>query len=202
MTVVESRRMRNRITVIILGTVVCGMIGLSFAAVPLYDLFCRVTGFGGTTQIAQVSPELIGKRLMSVRFNSDVSYDVPWHFKPDQLEIKLRIGEVGLAYYTAKNESDKTVLGTATFNVTPPKAGVYFNKVDCFCFEEQVLRPGESAKFPVTFFVDPDIQNDRNLDDVTTITLSYTFFNQGVAALERKLVDDLREDQEVKQRMM
>ena len=198
----ESRRMRNRITVIILGTVVCGMIGLSFAAVPLYDLFCRVTGFGGTTQIAQVSPELIGKRLMSVRFNSDVSYDVPWHFKPDQLEIKLRIGEVGLAYYTAKNESDKTVLGTATFNVTPPKAGVYFNKVDCFCFEEQVLRPGESAKFPVTFFVDPDIQNDRNLDDVTTITLSYTFFNQGVAALERKLVDDLREDQEVKQRMM
>jgi len=201
-TVVESRRMRNRITVIILGTVVCGMIGLSFAAVPLYDLFCRVTGFGGTTQIAQVSPELIGKRLMSVRFNSDVSYDVPWHFKPDQLEIKLRIGEVGLAYYTAKNESDKTVLGTATFNVTPPKAGVYFNKVDCFCFEEQVLRPGESAKFPVTFFVDPDIQNDRNLDDVTTITLSYTFFNQGVAALERKLVDDLREDQEVKQRMM
>ena len=178
------------------------MIGLSFAAVPLYDLFCRVTGFGGTTQVAQVSPELIGKRLMSVRFNSDVSFDVPWRFKPDQLEIKLRVGEVGLAYYTAKNESDKTVLGTATFNVTPPKAGVYFNKVDCFCFEEQVLKPGESAKFPVTFFVDPDIQNDRNLDDVTTITLSYTFFNQGVAALERKLADDLYEGQEVKQRMM
>jgi len=199
---VESRRKRNKLTVIILGTVVCGMIGLSFAAVPLYDLFCRVTGFGGTTQTAQVSPELIGNRLMSVRFNSDVSFDVPWRFKPDQLEMKLHVGEVGLAYYTAKNESDKTVLGTATFNVTPPKAGIYFNKVDCFCFEEQVLRPGESAKFPVTFFVDPDIQNDRNLDDVTTITLSYTFFNQGVAALERKLVDDLHEDQEVKQRMM
>ena len=198
----ESRRKRNKLTVIILGTVVCGMIGLSFAAVPLYDLFCRVTGFGGTTQTAQVSPELIGNRLMSVRFNSDVSFDVPWRFKPDQLEMKLHVGEVGLAYYTAKNESDKTVLGTATFNVTPPKAGIYFNKVDCFCFEEQVLRPGESAKFPVTFFVDPDIQNDRNLDDVTTITLSYTFFNQGVAALERKLVDDLHEDQEVKQRMM
>lgn len=197
---VGTPRRRNRMTVIILGGVVCGMIGLSFSAVPLYDLFCRVTGFGGTTQTAEGAPELIGKRLMSVRFNSDVSHDVPWRFKPDQLEIKLRVGEVGLAFYTARNESNKTVLGTATFNVTPPKAGVYFNKVECFCFEEQVLKPGESAKLPVTFFVDPDIQNDRNLDDVTTITLSYTFFNQGVAAMERKLADD--ENQDAEQRIM
>ncbi len=178
---------RKSTMLVVLGGVVCGMGGLSFAAVPLYDLFCSVTGFGGTTQTADAAPEEIGERIVAVRFNSDVSNDVPWRFKPSQLEVQLHVGEVGLAFYTATNESDRTILGSATFNVTPLKAGIYFNKVDCFCFEEQVLRPGESAELPVTFFVDPDIVNDRNLDDVKTITLSYTFFNQGEEALKSYL---------------
>jgi len=175
---------RKRMMLVILGGVACGMVGLSFAAVPLYDLFCSVTGFGGTTQTAEAAPAAVGERVMAVQFNSDVSNDVPWRFKPAQREIELRVGEVGLAFYTATNESKNTILGSATFNVTPLKAGIYFTKIDCFCFEEQVLRPGESAELPVTFFIDPDIVNDRDMDDVTTITLSYTFFNQGEEALK------------------
>ena len=175
---------RKRMMLVVLGGVACGMVGLSFAAVPLYDLFCSVTGFGGTTQTADAAPAEVGNRVMAVQFNSDVSNDVPWRFKPSQREVELRVGEVGLAFYTAINESTNTILGSATVNVTPLKAGIYFTKVDCFCFEEQVLRPGESAELPVTFFIDPDIVNDRDMDDVTTITLSYTFFNQGEGALK------------------
>ena len=178
---------RKRMMLVVLGGVACGMVGLSFAAVPLYDLFCNVTGFGGTTQTADAAPAEVGNRVMAVQFNSDVSNDVPWRFKPSQREVELRVGEVGLAFYTAINESNNTILGSATFNVTPLKAGIYFTKVDCFCFEEQVLRPGESAELPVTFFIDPDIVNDRDMDDVTTITLSYTFFNQGEEALRNYL---------------
>ena len=178
---------RKRMMLVVLGGVACGMVGLSFAAVPLYDLFCSVTGFGGTTQTADAAPAEVGNRVMAVQFNSDVSNDVPWRFKSSQREVELRVGEVGLAFYTAINESNNTILGSATFNVTPLKAGIYFTKVDCFCFEEQVLRPGESAELPVTFFIDPDIVNDRDMDDVTTITLSYTFFNQGEEALRNYL---------------
>ena len=178
---------RKRLMLVVLGGVACGMVGLSFAAVPLYDLFCSVTGFGGTTQTADAAPAEVGNRVMAVQFNSDVSNDVPWRFKPSQREVELRVGEVGLAFYTAINESNNTILGSATFNVTPLKAGIYFTKVDCFCFEEQVLRPGESAELPVTFFIDPDIVDDRDMDDVTTITLSYTFFNQGEEALRNYL---------------
>ena len=178
---------RKRMMLVVLGGVACGMVGLSFAAVPLYDLFCSETGFGGTTQTADAAPAEVGNRVMAVQFNSDVSNDVPWRFKPSQREVELRVGEVGLAFYTAINESNNTILGSATFNVTPLKAGIYFTKVDCFCFEEQVLRPGESAELPVTFFIDPDIVNDRDMDDVTTITLSYTFFNQGEEALRNYL---------------
>jgi len=178
---------RKRMMLVILGGVACGMVGLSFAAVPLYDLFCAVTGFGGTTQTAETAPATVGERVMAVQFNSDVSNDVPWRFKPSQREVNLRVGEVGLAFYSATNESENTILGSATFNVTPLKAGIYFTKVDCFCFEEQVLRPGESAELPVTFFIDPEIVNDRAMDDVTTITLSYTFFNQGEEALQSYL---------------
>ena len=181
---------RKRMMLVILGSVVCGMVGLSFAAVPLYDLFCSVTGFGGTTQTAESAPAEVGERVMVVRFNADVSNDVPWRFKPSQLEVELRVGEVGLAFYTATNESKNPILGSATFNVTPLKAGIYFTKVDCFCFEEQVLRPGESAELPVTFFIDPEIVNDRDMDDVTTITLSYTFFNQGEEALKSYLGEE------------
>lgn len=181
---------RKRMMLVVLGGVACGMVGLSFAAVPLYDLFCSVTGFGGTTQTAETAPTTVGERVMAVQFNSDVSNDVPWRFKPSQREVNLRVGEVGLAFYTATNESKNTILGSATFNVTPLKAGIYFTKIDCFCFEEQVLRPGESAELPVTFYIDPDIVNDRDMDDVTTITLSYTFFNQGEEALKDYLGEE------------
>ncbi len=167
---------RNASVALILVGVVAGMVGLSFAAVPLYRLFCQVTGFGGTTQVADVAPEEVLERAITVRFNADVARAMPWRFRPPERPVELKVGEVGLASFTAMNPSAQTVTGRATFNVTPLKAGLYFNKVACFCFDELVLGPGESAELPVTFFVDPEIAEDRNLDDVRTITLSYTFF--------------------------
>jgi cytochrome c oxidase assembly protein subunit 11 len=152
------------------------MVGLAFAAVPLYRLFCQVTGFGGTTQVAETAPAVAGERVIKVRFNADVQRDLPWRFQPEQREVSLRVGEPGLAFYRAENLSERAVTGAATFNVTPLKAGQYFTKVQCFCFDEQKLAPGETARLGVSFFVDPAILADRNLDEVTTITLSYTFF--------------------------
>jgi len=167
---------RNRRVVVLLSAVVAGMVGLTFAAVPLYRLFCQVTGYGGTTQVAQVLPEEVGERIVKVRFNADVDAHLPWAFAPAQVEVALRVGEVGMAFYRARNLTGKAITGAAVFNVTPLKAGQYFNKVQCFCFDEQRLEPGQSVDMPVTFFVDPAIMEDRNLDDVNTITLSYTFF--------------------------
>ena len=190
----KRARRRRAATALILGSVVCGMVGLAFAAVPLYELFCQVTGFGGTTQVAEEAPEAIGERMVTVRFNADTARDLPWYFKPEQREIKVRVGEMALAFYNAVNQSDRSLIGTSTFNVTPVKAGAYFNKIDCFCFEEQTLAPGERADFPVSFFVDPDIVEDRRLDDVTTITLSYTFFARGEGVTEAALTDDLAGD--------
>ena len=184
---------RRRVaTAFILGVVVCGMVGLAFAAVPLYRLFCQVTGFGGTTQVADAAPlpAEIGERVVTVRFNADIARDLPWHFKPEQREIAVRVGEMAMAVYTAENRSDRALVGSSTFNVTPVKAGAYFNKIECFCFEEQTLAPGERADFPVSFFVDPEIVADRRLDDVTTITLSYTFFARGEGVTEAALVPD------------
>ena len=181
---------RRAATALILGGVVCGMVGLAFGAVPLYKLFCQVTGFGGTTQIAEEAPAEIGERVVTVRFNADTARDLPWYFKPEQREIKVRVGEMAMAVYNAVNQSDRALIGTSTFNVTPVKAGAYFNKIECFCFEEQTLAPGERADFPVSFFVDPDIVEDRRLDDVTTITLSYTFFARGEGVTEAALTDD------------
>ena len=185
---------RRTATALILGGVVCGMVGLAFGAVPLYKLFCQVTGFGGTTQVAEEAPVTIGERVVTVRFNADTARDLPWHFKPEQREIKVRVGEMALAFYNAVNQSDRALIGTSTFNVTPVKAGAYFNKIECFCFEEQTLAPGERAEFPVSFFVDPDIVEDRRLDDVTTITLSYTFFARGEGVTEAALTDDVAGD--------
>jgi cytochrome c oxidase assembly protein subunit 11 len=162
--------------VVLLSAVVAGMVGLTFAAVPLYRLFCQVTGYGGTTQVAQVLPEEVGERIVKVRFNADVDAHLPWTFAPAQVEVALRVGEVGMAFYRARNLTGKAITGAAVFNVTPLKAGQYFNKVQCFCFDEQRLEPGQSVDMPVTFFVDPAIDDDPNLDDVRTITLSYTFF--------------------------
>ena len=163
-------------TALALFAVVAGMAGASFAAVPLYRMFCQVTGFAGTTQTAVAAPVETLDRVMTVRFNADIGKRLPWRFRPDQGPVDVRVGEQGLAFFTAANTSDETVTGHAVFNVTPLKAGRYFTKIQCFCFDQQVLAPGETARMPVTFFVDPEIANDPSLDDVSTITLSYTFF--------------------------
>lgn len=152
------------------------MIGLSFAAVPLYDLFCRVTGFGGTPQVATAATAPVGEETVWVRFNADVSRDLPWAFEPLQRQVEVRVGEETLVFYRATNRSDHAIVGTSTFNVTPDTAGIYFNKTQCFCFTEQLLRPGESIDMPVLFFVDPEFVRDRKTQNVTTISLSYTFF--------------------------
>lgn len=167
---------RNRRMGLILAGVVAGMVGLAYASVPLYDLFCRVTGYGGTTQRADAAPEAQGERIFTVRFNADVDPSLPWGFRPAVNATDVHVGEERLAFYRAVNESDEPVTGTAVFNVTPQKVGSYFNKVQCFCFEQQTLQPGETMDFPVSFFVDPEIADDPNLNDVKTITLSYTFF--------------------------
>jgi len=168
-------RTRNRRMLVATLSVVAGMIGASYAAVPLYNLFCRVTGFGGTTQIAEAPSTKVKDRVMKIRFDAGVN-GVPWNFQPEQREITVHVGENTIAFYRAENYSNKAVTGTAAFNVTPLKAGLYFDKIDCFCFSEQRLEPGQVADMPVTFYVDPAIMDDANLDDVKTITLSYTFF--------------------------
>jgi len=167
---------RNRRLALISFTVAAGMVGASFAAVPLYEVFCQVTGYGGTTQVAEAAPGEVLDRKMTVRFNADVGKEMPWRFVPAQDRVDIKVGEQALAFYRAKNISGRTMTGTATFNVTPAKAGQYFNKVECFCFTEQELKAGAKIDMPVTFFIDPDIANDPNLNEVTTITLSYTFF--------------------------
>ncbi len=185
---------RSVVMALILGGVVCGMVGLAFGAVPLYRLFCQVTGFGGTTQVAEEAPAEIGERVVTVRFNADTARDLPWHFKPEQREMRVRVGEMAMAVYSAVNRSERALVGSSTFNVTPLKAGVYFNKIECFCFEEQTLAAGERAEFPVSFFVDPEIVEDRRLDDVSTITLSYTFFARGEGVTEAALAPDAAGD--------
>ena len=167
---------RTRLTAVLLTGVIAGMLGLTAASVPLYRLFCQVTGYGGTTQRAEQAPDQISDRTIKVRFNAEVAQGIPWSFEPEQREIEIRIGEQQLAFYRARNNGERPIVGTATFNVTPNKAGFYFSKIDCFCFTEQVLQPGESADLPVSFFVDPAILDDPETQDVRSITLSYTFF--------------------------
>ena len=166
---------KNRRIMVTLVVVVVGMIGLSYAAVPLYRIFCQVTGFGGTTQVADAPSGVITDRVMTVRFDANIN-GIPWRFQPVQQAVETRVGESMLVYYRAQNSSGQPVTGTATFNVTPMKAGQYFNKIECFCFTEQRLEPGQAIDMPVTFFIDPAIEQDRSLNDVKTITLSYTFF--------------------------
>jgi len=158
---------------------VLGMIGLSYAAVPLYDLFCRTTGFGGTPVALKQDKNITNFPLVNitVQFNSDVAGGLKWKFMPVEREVMVKTGTNNLAFYTAKNLSDSKITGVATFNVTPPKIGKYFSKIDCFCFEEQTLESGEEVEMPVSFFIDPEIATDPNTQEVKTITLSYTFFN-------------------------
>ena len=163
-----------RITVI-LATLAFGMLGLAFASKPLYDTFCRVTGFGGTTQIADAAPEEVLERSVTVRFDSNVM-DAPILFRPLQTSMDVHLGEHGLAFFEVTNTSDRDVSLMASYNVTPHKAGIYYNKLECFCFEERIVKAGETKKLPVVYFVSPDMDNDSNLADVRTITLSYTFY--------------------------
>ncbi|MEL7525730.1 MAG: cytochrome c oxidase assembly protein [Pseudomonadota bacterium] len=151
------------------------MIGASYAAVPLYDLFCRVTGFGGTPQIAESESDMVIDRAITVRFDGNVN-QLPWKFKPEQRSVTLKMGESAQLAYVATNVGEKTTVGTSTFNVWPPAAGAYFNKLDCFCFTEQPLEVGETVEMPVVFFVDPEMDKDPELKHVKEITLSYTFF--------------------------
>lgn len=175
----HARPNRNRRNGVVVGGVMLvlgGMTALTAYSSTLYEMFCRVTGYGGTTQQADTLPDHMGKRVITVRFDANTSPDLKWRFKPLQISEKVHVGENGLALYEAVNNGDRPVVGTATYSVTPHKAGIYFNKLQCFCFTEQVLQPGERIEMPVSYFVDPAIVEDRNLDDVTTITLSYTFF--------------------------
>ena len=152
------------------------MIGMAYAAVPLYEAFCRITGYGGTTQKAEAIDVHAIDRDIKVRFAANTHRDMPWTFKPTQGAQELKIGETAIAYYEAYNPTNETLTGTATFNVTPHKAGSYFAKIECFCFTEQTLKPGERVDMPVVYYVDPSIAEDPNLDEVGEITLSYTFF--------------------------
>lgn len=165
--------------------VVMGSLG--FASVPLYDWFCRVTGFGGTTSVSEVAPEEILDQTIIVRFDASKDRDMPWEFKPVERQMEIRIGETGLAFYEAYNPTDRPVAGTATYNVTPYEAGGFFSKIQCFCFEQQVLQPGERVMMPVTFYVDPEIVNDRDGKHVKQITLSYTFYETELPEVQAAL---------------
>ena len=158
------------------AAVALGMVGLSYASVPLYALFCQATGFGGTIQRATTAPDSAIERTMTIRFDANMAGSLGWNFYPEQLEMKVKVGEERLAHYHAENVSQKTMTGSAIFNVSPPTAGAYFNKIQCFCFTEQTLGPGESADFPVVFFIDPAIAEDPDLRALGTVTLSYTFY--------------------------
>ena len=159
-----------------LVAVAVGMVGLAYAASPLYDLFCRTTGFGGTPMVAQQGERPLLDRTVKVRFDSNVDPNLPWRFEPLEREVKVRLGEERLVLYRVTNVSQRPIVGTSTYNVTPEHAGPWFNKLQCFCFTEQLLMPGQSVDMPVVFFVDPEMDKDRRYDNVRTVTLSYTFF--------------------------
>ena len=159
-----------------LAATVGGMLALAYAASPLYDMFCRATGFGGTPQVAQQGERPVLSRTVKVRFDSNVDANLPWRFTPLEREVKVKLGEEKLAFYRVTNSSQRPIVGTSTYNVTPEHAGAWFNKLQCFCFTEQLLLPGQSIDMPVVFFVDPEMDKDRRYDNVRTITLSYTFF--------------------------
>lgn len=172
-----------------IGVVVL-MGGLAWASVPFYDWFCRVTGFGGTTSVAESGSDEILDQLVTIRFDASLERDMPWSFKPMVREVDIRIGETGLAFYEAHNPTEKPVAGSASFNVFPFEAGGYFTKVDCFCFEEQILQPGETVQMPVSYFVDPEILKDRDAKFVRRITLSYTFHQIDLASVQAAVANE------------
>ena len=167
---------RNRRVAGAAFAVVFGMVGVSFAAVPLYDLFCRTTGFGGTPMIGGPAAPGAGEALITVRFNANTQPNLPWRFEPSQPSVQLRVGEEGMGFYHARNLSDAPATGISTYNVTPEVVGRYFHKTACFCFEEQTLAPGQELDMPLVFWVDPRIAEDPNTRGIRTITINYTFF--------------------------
>ena len=189
---VVSKKAKNK-TVIQTVSVVIFMGAMAWASVPFYDWFCRVTGFGGITQVAKSGSDTVLSETMKVRFDASLERNMPWEFKPAQREMEIQIGATGLAFYEAYNPTDRPVAGTASYNVTPYEAGGFFSKIDCFCFEEQILMPGERVQMPVTFFVDPEIVDDRDAKYTKVITLSYTFYEKDLpleqenASLNRKI---------------
>ena len=182
----NNLKAQNKKVIFIITFVGMLMLSLSYAAVPLYDIFCRVTGFGGTTQIASSAPGSSGHPNINIRFESNITDSLNWDFYSKTKTVKIPMGEEKTIYYFAKNLGDKPIVGTATFNVTPAKAGQYFMKIDCFCFVEQLLNPGESMNMPVTFFIDPDLYKDENVQEVNEITLSYTFMK----SMDQSMVEE------------
>ncbi|GLS88903.1 cytochrome c oxidase assembly protein CtaG [Cypionkella aquatica] len=166
------------------------MLSLSFAAVPFYDWFCRVTGYAGTTSVATAGADEILDRTLKIRFDASLEAGMPWTFRPMVPSMELRIGETGLAFYEAYNPTDKPVGGQASYNVTPDQSGGYFTKIECFCFTEQILQPGERVQMPVTFYVDPSIVDDPEASKIKEITLSYTFHVADIPEKQASLKDD------------
>jgi cytochrome c oxidase assembly protein subunit 11 len=173
---VTPNRAKNRKVAFLSVLFVAAMVGLAYASVPLYRMFCQVTGFGGTTQRAEAAPEKTVDRHMTIRFDANTAPSLPWIFEPVQRTLDVKIGAENFAYYRATNTSDHPMTGSAVFNVAPDTAGAYFNKIECFCFTEQTLKPGESVKMPVVFYVDPKIRQDDATRGIDEITLSYTFY--------------------------
>ena len=171
-----KRTHRDMIVAAACGAFVALMVGLAYASVPFYDWFCRTTGFGGKPQIATAAPQGALGRAITVRFDTNVAGGLPWRFEPEQNSIEVRLGEVVTVNFVATNLSARETVGQAGYNVAPPTTGGYFNKINCFCFTEQRLGPGEKREMPVVFYVDPSLGKDSELDDLNTITLSYSFF--------------------------
>lgn len=181
-----QRRHRRVATYVVCA--VFSMVGLAYASVPLYELFCRVTGYGGTPKIAQSESGLRGNKILTVRLDANIASDLPWIFEPDVPSIKLRTGETATVFYKVRNRSDKATVGIAGYNVAPDRAGMFFNKIACFCFNEQVLGPGESMDMPVVFYLDPKLETDEIMKYSDMVTMSYTFYasKTPVAAVKGK----------------
>ena len=167
---------RDMIVAASCGVFVALMVGAAYASVPLYDWFCRTTGFGGRTQVAIAAPQGVTGRTIAIRFDANVAPGLPWRFEPEQNEIKVRLGEVFTVNYTVTNQAARETVGQASYNVAPGTTGIYFQKINCFCFTEQRLAAGEKREMPVVFYVDPELAKNAELDDLNTITLSYSFF--------------------------
>ncbi|HEY1310920.1 MAG TPA: cytochrome c oxidase assembly protein [Pseudolabrys sp.] len=171
-----KRLRRHMLTAATCGVFVAAMVGAAYAAVPLYNWFCRTTGFAGTTQISHEAPAQVLGRTIVVRFDSNVAAGLPWKFEPEQNEIRLRIGEVATVHYKVINQAARSIAAQASYNVSPPQIGAYFDKINCFCFTQQTMKPGETREMTVVFYVDPAIAKDHEQDTLDTITLSYTFY--------------------------